>query len=128
MAQEVKYVRVVYGGESIPADRAAVPVAVFGSDGEPLEVGGGGSYTLPSADVDTLGGVKVSVANLDNMNAVDTYINQGVVKGRVPNAGASTPGLVRQAAAVADASTAPTQEDFNGLLASLRSAGILAAS
>ncbi len=88
--------------------------------------GGGEQYELPTADVSTLGGVKVSVANLGGMNAVDTYINDGVVKGRVPNAGASTPGLVKQAEAIADLSAAPTQEDFNGLLAKLRACGVLA--
>lgn len=44
----------------------------------------------------------------------------------VPAATVDAPGTVRQAAAVPDASAAPTQADFNGLLASLRAAGILA--
>ncbi len=35
-------------------------------------------------------------------------------------------GLVKQAAAVLDAVAAPTQEEFNALLASLRAAGIIA--
>lgn len=35
-------------------------------------------------------------------------------------------GAVKQAAAVSDLSDAPTQQDFNGLLANLRAAGILA--
>nr|DAR60052.1 MAG TPA: Head fiber protein [Caudoviricetes sp.] len=37
-------------------------------------------------------------------------------------------GGVKQAAAVADAAAAPTQEEFNALLTSLRAAGILASS
>ena len=90
---------------------------------------GGDSYVLPSADVNTLGGVKVSVANLDAMNAVDTYINSGVIKGRVPNAGASTPGLVKQAAHVASASGENvTAAEFEALLDALEAAGIVAAS
>lgn len=43
-------------------------------------------------------------------------------------ASATAPGVVKQAAAVADLSTAPTKEDFNGLLAVLRASGVLAAS
>lgn len=43
-------------------------------------------------------------------------------------ASATAPGVVRQAAAVADLTAAPTQADFNGLLAVLRAAGILAAT
>lgn len=37
-------------------------------------------------------------------------------------------GGVKQAAAVPDAAATPTQEEFNALLASLRSAGILAST
>lgn len=82
-----------------PADGQAVtPVHI--ENPEAIE-GGGDEYELPTADVDTLGGVKVSANDLGGMNAVDTYIDDGVVKGRVPNADASTPGLVKQAASVA---------------------------
>lgn len=42
------------------------------------------------------------------------------------NATTSTPGLVKQAEAITDLSADPTQTDFNGLLAKLRTAGILA--
>ena len=35
-------------------------------------------------------------------------------------------GAVKQMAAIADLSAAPTQEDFNGLLAKMRTAGMLA--
>lgn len=44
---------------------------------------------------------------------------------------AATPavlGGVKQAAAVSDVAAAPTMEEFNGLLAALRTAGILATS
>ena len=46
----------------------------------------------------------------------------------LPAATTETLGGVKQAAAVADAAAAPTQGEFNALLASLRAAGILAAS
>lgn len=45
----------------------------------------------------------------------------------LPAATTAALGGVKQAAAVADAA-APTQEEFNGLLTSLRAAGILASS
>lgn len=44
----------------------------------------------------------------------------------LPEATTSALGGVKQAAAVADVAAAPTMEEFNGLLASLRTAGILA--
>ena len=46
----------------------------------------------------------------------------------LPAATTAALGGVKQAAAVADAAAAPTQGEFNALLASLRAAGILAAS
>lgn len=46
----------------------------------------------------------------------------------LPAATTSALGGVKMAAAVADAGAAPTMEEFNGLLASLRAAGILAIS
>lgn len=44
----------------------------------------------------------------------------------LPAATTAALGGVKQAAAVADVAAAPTMEEFNGLLASLRKAGILA--
>ena len=44
----------------------------------------------------------------------------------LPAAKTNVLGGVKQAAAVPDAAAAPTKEEFNALLASLRSAGILA--
>lgn len=74
--------------------------------------GGGGSYTLPTASASTLGGVKVGSG---------LTITDGVL-----SADGITP-----AAAQAD-STATTiaglKEDFNALLAALRTAGLLAAA
>lgn len=46
----------------------------------------------------------------------------------LPAATTSALGGVKMAAAVADAAAAPTMEEFNGLLASLRAAGVLASS
>lgn len=40
----------------------------------------------------------------------------------------TTPGAVTQQPAIADLAAAPTQADFNGLLAALRLAGVLASS
>lgn len=45
--------------------------------------------------------------------------------GSLPVATTTTAGVVKMAAAQADAAAAPTQADFNGLLAKLRTAGIL---
>ena len=92
-----------------------------------LPTGGGEAYTLPTADVSTLGGVKVSVENLGAMNQVDTYINGGVIKGRVPNASADAPGLVKQAAHVASAAgESVTAAEFEALLDALETAGVVA--
>ncbi|WP_306541993.1 head fiber protein [Acidaminococcus intestini] len=46
----------------------------------------------------------------------------------LPAATTSALGGVKQAAAVPDAAAAPTKEEFNALLASLRAAGIIASS
>lgn len=44
------------------------------------------------------------------------------------NATTSQAGIVKQIEAITDISAAPSQEDFNGLLAKMRTAGILAGS
>lgn len=44
------------------------------------------------------------------------------------NATTSQAGIVKQIEAITDLSAAPSQEDFNGLLAKMRTAGILAGS
>ena len=52
---------------------------------------------------------------------------EGLPSPSIPDAGASTKGLVKQGAAVADAvGETPTATEFNALLASLRTAGIIA--
>ena len=52
---------------------------------------------------------------------------EGLPSPSIPDAGASTKGLVKQGVAVADAvGETPTATEFNALLASLRTAGIIA--
>ena len=52
---------------------------------------------------------------------------EGLPSPSIPDAGASTKGLVKQGAAVADAvGETPTATEFNALLVSLRTAGIIA--
>ena len=57
-------------------------------------------------------------------------LEQGVAEAEytLPAAATAALGGVKQAAAVSDAAAAPTQEEFNALLAALRAAGILASS
>ena len=57
------------------------------------------------------------------------HLEQGVASASqaVPAATTQAAGVVKQAAAVSDLSGAPTQGDFNGLLAALRAAGLMAA-
>lgn len=124
MSDFIKRVVVEEAGSSSESTFAE-HVELINADGTPFS--GGGSYSLPSSDVNTLGGVKVSAENLGGMNAVDTYINDSVIKGRVPNASASTPGLVKQAAHVASASGENvTAAEFEALLDALEAAGIVA--
>lgn len=52
---------------------------------------------------------------------------EGLPSPTVPDAGIGTKGLVKQGAAVADAAgETPTAAEFNALLSSLRTAGIIA--
>jgi len=54
--------------------------------------------------------------------------NGRVPAGQVPAANQADAGGVKQMAPIADLTDAPTQQDFNDLLAALRDAGILATS
>ena len=83
----------------------------------PDALGGGGGSTP--------GDNSITTAMLQNGAVTAAKIASGVIPG---NASTSKAGLVKQAAAVADISAAPTQQDFNGLLAALRTAGILASA
>ena len=78
----------------------------------PGEGGGGGSYTLPTASADTLGGVKVGSG---------LTITDGVL-----SANGITPAAYQ---ADSEASTvAALKTEFNTLLAALRAAGLMAAA
>ncbi len=78
----------------------------------PGEGGGGGSYTLPTASADTLGGVKVGSG---------LTITDGVL-----SADGITPAAYQ---ADSEASTvAALKTEFNTLLAALRAAGLMAAA
>lgn len=96
--------------------------------------GGGSSYTLPTATADILGGVKAQAKSNESVPvAVDGDGNLYVpAYPKAPaNATASKAGLVKQATAVEDAADtegATLQTTLNGLLAALRTAGVLAAS
>ena len=61
---------------------------------------------------------------------VDAYareqLNLPIDLKRLPAATTTIAGIVKQAAAVADVTNAPTAEEFNALLAALRTAGIMA--
>ena len=95
----------VIGGKLTFLDGAEVENFPGGGGGS-----GGGSYTLPTASADTLGGVKVGSG---------LTITNGVL-----SANGVTP-----AAAQADSeatSVAALKENFNALLAALRAAGLLA--
>lgn len=70
------------------------------------------------------------VITADKLNKLEQGV-QDAQEGQpyvLPEAKPDTLGGVKQAAAVSDAAAAPTQEEFNGLLNSLRAAGILASS
>jgi len=73
---------------------------------------------LPVASDETLGGIKVG----DGLSVTE----EGVLSTDIPDADPETKGLVKQGEAVSDAAgDAPTSEEFNALLASLRAAGII---
>ena len=79
--------------------------------------------TMKAHIVEDEGNASAATVNLyiDNPEAI------GGGGGETPgNATTSTPGLVKQAEAITDLAADPTQADFNGLLAKLRTAGILA--
>ena len=76
----------------------------------------------------------VEEAGADTQETVNAYIdNPDAIGGggdayELPAATTSTLGGVKMAAAVNDAADTVTPEDFNGLLAALREAGVLASS
>lgn len=69
------------------------------------------------------GGFQIDGVSLVVANGVMSAPGGG---GAVPNATTQVAGIVKQAETIADITAAPTQADFNGLLAALKTAGIMA--
>lgn len=96
---------------------------------------GANKYTLAVASASALGGIQLGFAQTGKKYPVAVENNKAYVE--VPwtdnnttynAANASTLGLVKQGAAVADAGTDDVQAKLNALLASLRTAGVIANS
>lgn len=94
---------------------------------------GAKKYTLPAASSSALGGIQLGFAQAGKKYPVAVEGNKAYVE--VPwtdnnttynAASASTLGLVKQGAAVADAGSDDIQAKLNALLASLRTAGVIA--
>lgn len=123
------------------------PQGPAGADGATGPAGVSAGFGTPTATVDANTGtpsVTVSASGPDTAKVFSfAFKNLKGAKGdkgdpgdqgpagpsyTLPAATTSALGGVKMAAAVADAAAAPTMEEFNGLLASLRAAGILASS
>lgn len=123
------------------------PAGATGATGATGPAGAAAGFGTPTATVDANTGtpsVTVSASGPDTVKVFSfAFKNLKGAKGDKGDTGAQGPagpsytlpaattsalGGVKMAAAVADAAAAPTMEEFNGLLASLRAAGILASS
>lgn len=123
------------------------PAGATGATGATGPAGAAAGFGTPTATVDANTGtpsVTVSASGPDTAKVFSfSFKNLKGAKGDKGDTGAQGPagpsytlpaattsalGGVKMAAAVADAAAAPTVEEFNGLLASLRAAGILASS
>ena len=116
-------------------------VGPAGADGAPGAPGAAAGFGTPTATIDNTSGTpRVEVeATGDNTEKVFNFKFFGL-KGETGPAGANgqdaepvsaatkeTLGTVKQMELIPDLSSTPTQEDFNGLLAKLKAAGIMAA-
>ena len=123
------------------------PAGATGATGATGPAGAAAGFGTPTATVDANTGtpsVTVSASGPDTVKVFSfAFKNLKGAKGDKGDTGAQGPagtsytlpaattsalGGVKMAAAVADAAATPTMEEFNGLLASLRAAGILASS
>ena len=116
-------------------------VGPAGAPGAPGAPGAAAGFGTPTATIDNTSGTpRVEVeATGDNTEKVFNFKFFGL-KGETGPAGANgqnaepvsaatkeTLGTVKQMELISDLSSTPTQEDFNGLLAKLKAAGIMAA-
>lgn len=114
------------------------PAGADGAPGAQGPAGAAAGFGIPTATVDNATGtpsVTVSASGPDtakvfsfefhNLKGADGAPGQTYT---LPDATTSTRGGVLQMAAIADLTAAPTMEDFNNLLAALRTAGMLASS
>ena len=97
-----------------------------GEDGAAAGFGGTPSVTVSASGPDTAKVFTFQFKNLKGEKGDSGAQGPAGPSYTLPAANPTTLGGVKQAAAVADAAAAPTKEEFNALLTSLRNAGILA--
>lgn len=106
-----------------PDPNAAVAEVVFVDDsGNPTDAPGGGSAEVADGSITT--------AKLADGAVTAAKIASGVIPTAyvLPAASSAALGGVKQGSAIADLSAAPTQTDFNNLLAVLRVTGLIASA